>query len=237
MWAMAQDANLEPQYVAGVMGSRAKIASAQGDAETAVECYRVLTSLPRGIDGFQAGLAVALALRGDLDESRSVYERLLAKGVDRVGRDVTRVQVVAYLASLCTTFGDTGHAREILEALEPYRRLYVSSGANSYGAAVQFMAPLHTLLGEVEAAEACFREGDQLTGAMAAPLHRAFNRLAWARALVARDEPQRARELLQATLTDVAGCGALAIERHASELLHDLDAAGSGHGRTSPTGR
>ena len=222
-WQVAKDMNQERQYMASYLGARSKIASTRGHPEVAVESFVELASLPKGTDGFRAGLAVAHELAGNREQASELYEQLIAKGVERIAHDLTRVHTLCYVASVCASLGDVDRAESIGHQLQPYSELWVVSGANSYGPVKHFVARLDALRGRHDEAAAAFADASRRCRNMDAPLHEAWNQIAWSGYLVDRHDLARSRELAERAMETAVRHGAGGIESAARARL-----AGSG---------
>jgi class 3 adenylate cyclase/tetratricopeptide (TPR) repeat protein len=222
-WSLAGASNLQGQYTASYLGSASKLAAARGDHPFGVEAYRKLASLPRGIEGFRAGLAVSLIEAGEVDEAREIYERLLAGGVDQLARNPIIVHTLTFIASLCASLGDAERAPEIERSLEPYRDLWVVGGSNSYGPVWYFVARLLALQGRHDDADAAFAEAARRCEAMQAPLLGAWNDISWAEALACRGLGESARSLLERAAAVATEHRAPGVERAALLALERLD--------------
>ena len=223
-WRLARDMNQERQYIASYMGASAKIASARGRPEVAVESFSQLVSLPKSIDGFQAGLAVAYQLAGDHEQARHHYEQLMAIGVDKIAHDLTRVHTLCYVASVCASLDDVDRAELIDDQLQRYSDLWVVSGANSYGPVRHFRARLDALRGRHEEAGAGFADASRRCQAMEAPLLEAWNQVAWSGFLFSAGDLPRSRELAEEAEAVAVRLGAGGIETAARAQLLDIDA-------------
>ena len=229
-WGVVTDMNQERQYLASYLGARSKIASTRGRPEVAVESFAELAALPKGTDGFRAGLAVANELAGDREQASALYERLIEKGVERIAHDLTRVHTLCYVASVCASLGDVDRSESIGRQLRPYVNLWVVSGANSYGPVIHFLARLDALSGRHDDAAAAFVDASRRCQTMEAPLLEAWNQVAWSGFLSAAGDLAGARDLAERAEAVAVRHGAAGIATEARVRLRDVDARRSERG-------
>ena len=218
MMRVAREINQERQNMASYLGSLSKLATARGNPQVAVDSFRILAALPKGTDGFTAGLAVALEFADQRDEARDLYEELIFKGIETLSLDLTRTHTLCFMASLCTSFRDVERAASIEHELLPFAHHWVTAGANSYGPVKHFLARLDAISGRRDDAEASFADASARCQAMQAPLLEAWNQISWAEFSIDNGDLDRGRELAAAAAATAARHNAWGIESAARSV-------------------
>ena len=215
---VARDINQERQNMGTLLGSQSKIASARGDLQVAIDAFAQLAALPKGTDGFKAGLAVALESAGEHERARDIYESLISKGVEKLSIDLTRTHTLCFMASLCASFRDVDRVASIEAQLLPFAHLWVTAGSNSYGPAQHFRARLYAISNRHDEAAAAFADASRRCQAMEAPLLEAWNQIAWAEFLIETGDVDGGRELADIAAATALRHGAWGIQSAANSV-------------------
>ncbi len=222
-WTTSAELGEQNQARATYTGQIAKVLAARGRPDVAVPLYAKLAEY-RKVEGFRAGLAVMLLESGEPEPARDIYDELMELGPENLSRNPAYLHTLGFLASLCADFGDRAGAPSIEAVLSPYRNLWIEAGSNTYGPVAQFLARLADLQGHDDRARELFAEADERCVAMAAPILRAWNQIAWADAAVGWGDDALAARLLDAATAIGEERGAPGVTRAAS-LVGQIDAA------------
>lgn len=180
------------------------------------------------ITGFRGMLAAAYAEMGRLDEARG----LLATSVEARFADHAYGQnwlsTMAIYAGVCRELEHAEGARVLYEVLDPWRDRSGSSPVSITAFAIQVLAELAIVAGDLDRAEHDLAQAIALEERIGARVARTRTRLASARFYLARaDEGDvaLARDELLIARSESAAMGMAGVERRATELLDALDRA------------
>jgi hypothetical protein len=124
-----------------VGGVRFVLALARGrPADLEPELRQLATNLPT-MPVWEAGLAWIHASKGEQHEASRLLERLAADDLSKIPRDNMWPITIGLLAQSCAEIGDSGHARQLYDALVPFRQLVTISPVAGY------LGPVARLLG------------------------------------------------------------------------------------------
>jgi tetratricopeptide (TPR) repeat protein len=154
------------------------------------------------IPAAQAGLAWIAIELGRFDDARTAFERLAANDFDDLPRDIAWLVGVCILADTCTALGDVERAGTLYGLLWPYAALNVMTWINFCAGPVDhYLGLLAATRGQTEQAIGHFESALAMGVALGARPRTARTQFAYARVLLARDQPgdaARARQLLAA---------------------------------------
>ncbi|MEX1141398.1 MAG: AAA family ATPase [Thermoleophilaceae bacterium] len=143
---------------------------------------------------WRPGLVAVLAELGMEREARRELSKLVSEGIDGF-RESLWLATLAYLADACAALGDEEMAAIAYPELEPLAgsNVMIGHGVACYGAADRYLGMLAATLGEVELAEGHFERALESNRAMGAPTWVAHTAYQYARLLLSRGRPGRAR--------------------------------------------
>ena len=163
-------------------------------------------------DAWRPGLAALLTELGMEDEARRELARIAAGGLEPF-RASLWLASLAYLTDACATLGDQEMAALLYPALAPKEgtNLMIGHVVACYGAADRPLGMLAATLGEWERAEHHFEHAMVLNREMGALTWLAHTAYEYGRMLLARDEHERAGELLAEAGRLAEGIGMVAL--------------------------
>jgi DNA-binding SARP family transcriptional activator len=164
----------------------------------------------------QALLATSFAELGREDEARAAYERLMSGELEDVPYDFSWLAVIALGAAAAARLDDRPRAESLIGLLAPYRDSYVDMGSSWLGSAAHYLGLLHACLGDVAAAEGCFRDALAAHRALGSRAWVAWTKLEYAHALRGRgldDDLLRAAELTEEAVSSARSLGLSSILR------------------------
>jgi DNA-binding CsgD family transcriptional regulator len=215
----------------------------QGRFGETVELFQGLTARYPAMAMMRACLAAALAEAGSPVEARAEVERLAARDLAALPRDLTWSWSLAVLALVCHHLDDTERAAKLHGLLEPYADRNLATGrfgGMCLGPAAYFLGLLDLTLGQPEQAVGHFQHAATLAGRLQARPIIARCREGQARALLALDRPgdrQQAQALLQEVAASAQQLGIHGLGERAAALLGDLAAPAAPAWPAGLTGR
>ncbi len=242
-WALTQG-ELQASEQWGIQAFEASRASAQPDAvlNFGVELFHVRHAQGRlgelveesvaladqrdNRSGWRAGAALALIEAGREDEAR---ELALAEDFQSVPWDLVWSTAMLLWADACSRLRVPDRAGELYELLAPFSGQLVVAAAHVSGSFSWALGRLAATLERYEQAEEHFAAAAEIEERFGAPLLLARTHAGWARALLARGQPEdldRAQQMLEQA-EEVAGrLGAAGIAREVAECRAVLAAVG-----------
>ena len=161
----------------------------QGRLGEMVEAVRTEAERTPGIAVWHCGLAWMLAETGDEVGARAELDRLAARGLESIPRDMFWLPAMGYLADVVATLGDAALAAVLIEKLRPYAdRCIVATVVAYRGSVARALGLLATTRSDYEAAFSHFKAAIDIEQRMRAHAWQARTRLSWARALIARSD-------------------------------------------------
>jgi class 3 adenylate cyclase/tetratricopeptide (TPR) repeat protein len=168
----------------------------------------------------QAMLAQAYCEVGRLQDAQGVFDRLMAALPD-VLPDPNWIIAITRAASVCAELGDRAAAVRLTTLLAPFADRIAGNGVIWMGSVAHYLGVLATTLEQFDQAEGYLAVSDAAHERLHAPGWRARTRLASARLLLGRDQPEdakRARHLLGQVIATARDLGLVNLERRAAEL-------------------
>src|SRR6266536_3492436 len=202
----------------------------QGRFGEPVELLKDLAARFPALPVLRTSLAAALAEAGCADQARAEVERLAARDLATVPRDLTWSFSLATLALACHHLGDAELAVKLYKLLEPYADRNIAFGrigALCLGPASYFLGLLDLTLGRPEQALRRFQHAATLAGRIQSPPMIARCREGQARALLALGRPgdrQQAAALLDQVAATAKELGICGLGERTGALLRELAA-------------
>src|SRR6266542_1325711 len=202
----------------------------QGRFGEPVELLKDLAARFPALPVLRTSLAAALAEAGCADQARAEVERLAARDLATVPRDLTWSFSLATLALACHHLGDAELADKLYKLLEPYADRNIAFGrigALCLGPASYFLGLLDLTLGRPEQALRRFQHAATLAGRIQSPPMIARCREGQARALLALGRPgdrQQAAALLDQVAATAKELGICGLGERTGALLRELAA-------------
>lgn len=197
----------------------------QGRGDEAVELLRRLDDLTI-IPVFPALFAWACAEAGQTDEAAAVLAQARQADFGGLRYDYLWLATLVFVSRTCARLGDTATAAELYERLRPHHSAFAIGQAVWLGPVAYDLGQLGTVLERYDEADAHFAEAVELHHRIGARGMLAHAHLAWARMLLARQQPgdtERAHEQLKEAQRSARELGALVnIEEEAAALLAEL---------------
>ncbi|HWF26528.1 MAG TPA: AAA family ATPase [Solirubrobacteraceae bacterium] len=159
----------------------------------------------------QAFLATIFTELGREDEARPAYERLMANDLADVPYDFSWLAVVALAAAAAARLGDRRRSESLIEMMAPYRHRYVDMGSSWLGSAAHYLGLAHACVGELDEAEACFRDALAAQRALDSRAWLARTKLEYAQVAFERDRDDDRRHGAELTEEAVASARALGL--------------------------
>jgi DNA-binding SARP family transcriptional activator len=169
----------------------------------------------------QAFLATIFTELGREDEARAAYERMMANDLTDVPYDFSWLAVIALAAAAAARLGDRGRAAGLIEMMAPYRHRYVDMGSSWLGSVAHYLGLAHACVGDLDEAEACFRDALAAQRALDSRAWIARTKLEYAQVVFERDrdaDHRDAAELTEGALESARALGLGGVIRRA-ELL------------------
>ncbi|MEA2196018.1 MAG: hypothetical protein QOJ25_69, partial [Solirubrobacteraceae bacterium] len=166
----------------------------------------------------QAFLATIFTELGREDEARAAYERLMANELSDVPYDFSSLAVVALAAAAAARLGDRARAAALIETMAPYRHRYVDMGSSWLGSAAHYLGLAHACVGDLDEAEACFRDALVAQRVLDSRAWIARTKLEYAQVLLARgrgEDLSQAAELTEEALESARSLGLGGVLRRA----------------------
>ncbi len=204
------------------------------------------------VPGWRAVLVYLHAQEGRLADARRELDTILAGGLDALPDDSVWMPMMAMLAEVCAALDDAPLAAAFYERCLPYtgRTVIVGAGVACRGAVAGYLGVLAATMGRFVEAALHFESAIELNTRMAARPRLAHTQLAYAKMLLARDEPgdvaqaigllgltlETAQELgMKRVLEEAIGCKLRAQGIDASgDMRTSIDTVASSVGREKP---
>jgi class 3 adenylate cyclase/tetratricopeptide (TPR) repeat protein len=243
-WALAQG-ELEPAEQWAVQMFESGTASGQPDAATVfgaqlfnarygqgrtgelVEQLARYAGRPNSVSASRAFAALSLIESGREDEAR---ELAIAEDFQGVRWDWMWLLTIFLWADVCSRLGLDSRADELYELLSPFAGVLAVSGALVAGSVAWALGALATTLGSHEQAESHFAAAAELEERFGAPLFLARTHAGWARALIARGQPEdleRAQQMLEQAGETAGRLGGGLVTREVAECRAALAVTGA----------
>jgi tetratricopeptide (TPR) repeat protein len=196
----------------------------QGRVEEAVELIRRLddfTDLPV----FPALFAWACAEAGRTEEAEAVLAQARQADFGALRYDYLWLGTLVFLSRACARLGDASTAKVLYERLRPHHSAFGLGQAVWLGPVAYDLGLLATVLRRYDDADAHFAEAVEMHQRIGARGMLAHTHLAWARALLRRQQPgdtDRARDQLRQAQGTARQLGLNNIEEEAATFLKDL---------------
>jgi class 3 adenylate cyclase/tetratricopeptide (TPR) repeat protein len=139
------------------------------------------------------------------EEARALFADLSL--VDDAFLGYAQQAILAFAGEVCRYLDDLEHAPRIYDALLPSAGYGLSCAGVSLGAADRYLAIVVSIMGRHDEAEERFQAAHKFTARFGAALWAARTRIDHAEALAARGEKERAKEMLDATASQVRALG------------------------------
>jgi DNA-binding SARP family transcriptional activator len=166
----------------------------------------------------QAFLATIFTELGREQEARSAYERLMANDLTDVPFDFSWLAVVALAAAAAARLGDRPRAEGLTRMMAPYRHGYVDMGSSWLGSAAHYLGLAHACVGDLDEAEACFRDALAAQRALDSQAWIARTKLEYAQVVFERgrdDDRRHGAELTEEALESARALGLGGVIRRA----------------------
>jgi DNA-binding SARP family transcriptional activator len=176
---------------------------------------------------WRAMLAGLYASVGHLDDAAVLFELLTPDGFSILPRDWTFPLAIRYLAELCTYFGDTEQAGQLLPEVRTYsgQLLVVTMGTSIEGAADRSLGQLYALLGRRDDADRSYESATRLEDLTGFPALAARTRYWHAQLLAqsdARNDWSRALILLEETKATTSALGMRLLYQQINDLAEGI---------------
>ena len=144
---------------------------------------------------WRPGLALMYSELGLEQETRTEFEHLAAHDFADIPRDARWVACLVYLSEVCTFLGDARRAAVLYQCLLPHDgyTLVVGPTAACYGAAAYYLGLLAATMCRWEEAQRHFAAALAMNARMGAKPALAHTQYAYAKMLLAREQPGRSR--------------------------------------------
>jgi tetratricopeptide (TPR) repeat protein len=180
---------------------------------------------------WSAAYAFALCELERFDDAREVFEQLAEDGFAGVSYDQLWLAALCFATEACRHVGHPAAAQHLYDLLAPWEHLAASVTVFSLGSVARSLGVLATMLGDLDGADAHLRRAIDRNSRDRSPIWTANARLDLADVHALRgghEAPDLIRSLVDAAHRDVAGLGAVRIERRAairlrSSLHHPSD--------------
>ena len=180
-------------------------------------------SSDNGIPGTRAVLALCYCEVGRKAEAGALLEGDASDDFSGVSFDPMWTSFMSLYTRVADQLADQRAANRLARLLEPWCDQIAMSGAGVWGGSLwSSVALAQSTAGRHDAAERSFARAAAVHERIEAPLLLARTHADWAGLLLPR-EPGQSRALARSARATAAGLGAWSIERHAGELLDQLD--------------
>ena len=196
----------------------------QGRWGEIVEALAAAAEANPTLPAFEAGLALAEAEIGHVDDAASRLRTLVTVGLPRLPRDSLFPTSLSFLSIVAAVVDDADAAAALLPEIEPYRGqvLTLSGWLAALGSADRFEAMLLTVLGRYDDADARFESARALERRIRSEPFVARTDVAHAELLLRRARPgdqERARALLEGADAVGARLGIEGLRRQVATLV------------------
>jgi DNA-binding NarL/FixJ family response regulator len=190
--ALAIGQRLRGQDALGILGVQmVTLRRAQGRLQELAPVVRHFVQMSPETSTWRPGLALIYSELGLEQETRTEFEHLAAHDFADIPRDARWVACLVYLSEVCTFLGDARRAAILYQCLLPYDgyTLVVGPTAVCYGAATYYLGLLAATMGHWEDAQSHFTAALVMHTRMGAKPALARTQYAYAKMLLAREQP------------------------------------------------
>jgi tetratricopeptide (TPR) repeat protein len=166
-----------------------------------------------------AAFVVLLCELGRHDEARPLFDHLMADDLARLPLNIAALFGLTLAAEASAAVGHTRGAALLRQRLAPHEGLVAHVASAATGCVDHFLGLTAATLEDLDEAEAYFAAAERIHRRMGAPGWLARTQLEQARLLIARRQPERAREVLRRVVATAGDLGLAAVERRARALL------------------
>jgi DNA-binding CsgD family transcriptional regulator len=172
------------------------------------------------------GLAILSLELGRFGDARAEFDQLAARDFDGLPRDGRWTTCLAFLAELCTAFGDAGRAAVLYRLLLPYAdHVLVLGGIVFAGSAARYLGMLAATMSRWDAAQRHFEAALAMNARIGAHLPLGHTQHDYAAMLLRRGQAgdrARAACLLRSSLETAQQLGFRALEERVAARLQQL---------------
>jgi DNA-binding CsgD family transcriptional regulator len=195
----------------------------QGRLQDLAPAVRHFVQVSPETSTWQPGLALIYSELGLEQETRTEFERLAAHDFADIPRDARWVACLVYLSEVCAFLGDARRAATLYQYLLPHDgyTLVVGPTAACYGAAAYYLGLLAATMCRWEEAQCHFAAALAMNARMGAKPALAHTQYAYAKMLLAREQPDDrapAMSLLDGALAISLELGMRALEQRVVAL-------------------
>jgi tetratricopeptide (TPR) repeat protein len=222
-WRIATDSE-QPEALAFYAGQLINIRFEQGRLHELEPLIAQQVEANPRIPAFRGALVLARSEAGMRAEALEVLAVDAATDFSRIAYDSNWLAGIAIYAQACGSLEEPDAAAKLHRLLAPWRDHVAFNSATIWGLVERLLGNLDRVLGRHDDAERALLAAAGRHEQMGAPIWLARNRVDLARLLVERaTQPDRARALLEQALGTARDLGCAGIERHAVELLGQVE--------------
>jgi DNA-binding SARP family transcriptional activator len=215
----------EPDALTFFAGQIYNIRRAQGRLDEILELVEQTTSENPGLFVYRAVLADALCEVDRFDDSRIVFEPLVANGFAEFPFDITWLTAMTLCAEVAAYLNNTAAATLLAELIAPWRDQLAFTGITCAGSVARPLGLALATAGRFDEADDAFAQAAAVHERIDASIELARTQVNWARMLVRRGQPgdaDRARALLDPALATASNLGLATIHREGQSILARL---------------
>jgi DNA-binding CsgD family transcriptional regulator len=183
---------LRGQDALGIFGVQMfTLRRAQGRLQELAPVVRRFVQTSPETSTWRPGLALIYSELGLEQETRTEFEHLAAHDFADIPRDARWVACLVYLSEVCAFLGDARRAATLYQHLLPHDgyTLVIGPTAACYGAAAYYLGLLAATMGRWEEAQGHFAYALAMNARMGAKPALAHTQYAYAKMLLAREQP------------------------------------------------